>query len=252
MNKKKILSLCLVLCLAATAIIGGTLAYFTDTDSAKNVMTTGNIDIVQNEKDRAGKDFEDNQMLYPYTGTVGENGQATEYGKDKINNKYPLFDTDKNAIDKIVTVTNNSTIPVYARTIFAFEMVNGNLPCTDYIVTNSVADIYGNGIKYLRNAEGNVVTFTLGEGENAVQYVVCEYYHGELAANETSVPSLTQIYLNANVDNEFHTYVGATYDILALSQATQVEGFTDCKVALDTAFGKVAEADLVEWFKNVQ
>lgn len=37
--KKKILSLCLVVCLAATAIIGGTLAYFTDTDAKANVFT---------------------------------------------------------------------------------------------------------------------------------------------------------------------------------------------------------------------
>ncbi|MBO5298561.1 MAG: signal peptide protein, partial [Clostridia bacterium] len=29
--KKKILSLCLVVCLLATAIVGGTLAYFSDT-----------------------------------------------------------------------------------------------------------------------------------------------------------------------------------------------------------------------------
>lgn len=43
--KKKIFSLCLVLALAATAIIGGTLAYFTDTEEAENVFTIGNIDV---------------------------------------------------------------------------------------------------------------------------------------------------------------------------------------------------------------
>lgn len=41
--KKKILSLCLVVALAATAIIGGTLAYFTDTDNATNTFTTANV-----------------------------------------------------------------------------------------------------------------------------------------------------------------------------------------------------------------
>lgn len=44
MSKKKIISLCLVVCLLATAI-GGTLAYFTDTDSEKNTFTVGNVDI---------------------------------------------------------------------------------------------------------------------------------------------------------------------------------------------------------------
>ncbi len=43
--KKKIIALCLIVALAATAVIGGTLAYFTDTDSAKNTFTVGNVEI---------------------------------------------------------------------------------------------------------------------------------------------------------------------------------------------------------------
>jgi len=47
--KKKIVSLCLVVALAATAVIGGTLAYFTDTEDEINVFTLGNvvIDLVE-------------------------------------------------------------------------------------------------------------------------------------------------------------------------------------------------------------
>ena len=43
MNKKKILSLALVVCVAAILAIGGTLAYFTDTDEATNTFTVGNV-----------------------------------------------------------------------------------------------------------------------------------------------------------------------------------------------------------------
>ena len=43
--KKKILTMCLVAALAATAIVGGTLAYFTDTDEATNEFTIGNVKI---------------------------------------------------------------------------------------------------------------------------------------------------------------------------------------------------------------
>lgn len=43
--KKKIIALCLIVALAATAVIGGTLAYFTDTDSAVNTFTVGNVKI---------------------------------------------------------------------------------------------------------------------------------------------------------------------------------------------------------------
>ena len=41
--KKKIIALCLVVCLLAIAVIGGTLAYFTDTDTATNVITVGKV-----------------------------------------------------------------------------------------------------------------------------------------------------------------------------------------------------------------
>lgn len=43
--KKKIVALCLVVCLAATAVIGGTLAYFTDTKKETNTFTVGNVKI---------------------------------------------------------------------------------------------------------------------------------------------------------------------------------------------------------------
>lgn len=43
--KKKLVTLCAALALCATAIIGGTLAYFTDTDAKDNTFTVGNVDI---------------------------------------------------------------------------------------------------------------------------------------------------------------------------------------------------------------
>lgn len=53
--KKKIIALCLVIALAATAVIGGTLAYFTDTTEAKvNEFTVGNVDIDLTEPSWAG------------------------------------------------------------------------------------------------------------------------------------------------------------------------------------------------------
>lgn len=48
--KKKIVSLALAVCLLAIAAVG-TLAYFTDTASAKNTFTVGNVDIKLDETD---------------------------------------------------------------------------------------------------------------------------------------------------------------------------------------------------------
>lgn len=49
--KKKIVSVCLVVCLLATAIIGTTLAYFTDDASVTNTFTVGKVDITLDETD---------------------------------------------------------------------------------------------------------------------------------------------------------------------------------------------------------
>lgn len=43
--KKKIFALCIIVALVATAVISGTLAYFTDTADATNVFTVGNVKI---------------------------------------------------------------------------------------------------------------------------------------------------------------------------------------------------------------
>lgn len=45
MNKKKLLALGMVAALGTTAVVGGTLAYFTDTDAETNVFTYGNVSI---------------------------------------------------------------------------------------------------------------------------------------------------------------------------------------------------------------
>ena len=47
--KKKILSVGLAASLAAVAIVGSSLAYFTDTDAKDNVFTIGNVSIVLTE-----------------------------------------------------------------------------------------------------------------------------------------------------------------------------------------------------------
>lgn len=60
MNKRKILSLAMALSIVAIMAVGATLAYFTDTDSAKNTFTVGNVDIAvtENGEDTEGLTFE--------------------------------------------------------------------------------------------------------------------------------------------------------------------------------------------------
>lgn len=81
--KKKILSLTLVVCLLAIAVVGGTLAYFTDTDNETNTFTVGNVKI-----DLIEVFDEDNAVLRPGT-------------------------KDTNAINKDVWIKNTGTETAY-------------------------------------------------------------------------------------------------------------------------------------------
>lgn len=65
MSKKKIVTVCLVVALLATGLIGGSLAYFTDNDNADNVFTVGNvsIDLTEPKWDAAGS--QDAPEVYP-------------------------------------------------------------------------------------------------------------------------------------------------------------------------------------------
>ena len=63
--KKKIIALCLIVALAATAVIGGTLAYFTDKDAATNTFTVGNVNIELTEPKWTSSGSQDAPEVYP-------------------------------------------------------------------------------------------------------------------------------------------------------------------------------------------
>ena len=62
MKKKSILVAAIAVMLVAALVVGGTLAYFTDTKGAKNTFTVGNVDIDLNEP---SWNKDENHMLYP-------------------------------------------------------------------------------------------------------------------------------------------------------------------------------------------
>lgn len=59
---KKVVTTGVAVALAATAVVGGTLAYFTDTDQKDNVFTVGNVDITLTEPNW---DEEETEDVYP-------------------------------------------------------------------------------------------------------------------------------------------------------------------------------------------
>ncbi len=221
--KKKILALSLVIAVLAIAMVGGSLAWFMDTDEATNVFTVGSIDIIQNE------DFVQESQLLP---VVGED---------------PTVSTD-NYIKKMVNVTNDGKNGAYVQTYIAVPAVlddNGvlklmNSESADWEISKVATDVTVSG--------------------ETIPYNVYRYrYTKELEPEATTPNSLEYVYIDKTIDlNVYDTDNDGVNDtayfvladgteitgfnaagklnVYAVTQGVQAKGFADYTAALDSAF----------------
>lgn len=197
--KKKIIALCLVVALAATAIVGGTLAYFTDTDDATNTFTVGGVKIALIEQQRnADHDklvpFENNKNLMPIVGS------AQDKEKQEIVDGVKL-PTAENYVDKIMTIKNTGVSDAYVRIFVAVPtaLQNGqtpNAPRYDVLHWNFNGDSCADG---QWTDEIVVANPTIIDG---VEYkIYSRTYTTALKANEvTATPAYIGFYLDKTVD----------------------------------------------------
>jgi len=234
--KKKIISLCLVLCLAATAVIGGTLAYFTDTDVQKNTFTTGKVEIEQLERqyDENGalETFDQTKTMVPAVGTEvcddkTIDGHVTHYlDKDEM----------KNVQDKIVNVKNKSTVDIYAATLIAVEDTNDVSEHYKFIVGDTTANKgYWTSLRYNGATSGNNIQ--IKDAEGTVYTVSIKIYDNEIAPNAYSPAALSQVYMKPEATQDDVKDAGSTYDIHCLSLGVQADGFDDAQSAIEAGFG---------------
>lgn len=236
-TKKKVLTLTLVILLLSIAIVGGSLAWFTAEDEAKNVFTVGSIKIVQHEQQPDEdtddpndlEDFEQKKVLMPIVNPI-----------DPVN--------DVNYEDKIVTVENTGKNNAYVRTHIAIPSA-----LEDYLVLDTTKN---NGWECVR-PDGN--RFKIGE----VEYTAYSYnYSVMLAPGDITPPVLNGVYLKAKTDLQKNPTTGdmefcyrdestgdyqfSNYSVTdaenevivrVLTQAVQADGFRDAKHALESAFG---------------
>ena len=252
--KKKILTICLIVALAATAIIGGTLAYFTDTDKATNTFTAGGvkIDLIEQQRNAdhtALEDFEQNQVLMPIVGSA--QGEKDELGQ-------PVA---KNYVDKIVTIKNTGKSAAYVRAYFAipsdlddgYETFNAGANILHFNFGNKFND---DGV--LVSTEGVQWNWTHGSTwnyfETTIDGVAYNVYYADyyqvLPAGETTEQFVSGVYLDSHVDMKDGKYVdtrfpNADLSILAgtvncpvVAVAVQAEGFDNAAAAIDAAFGE--------------
>lgn len=211
-------------------------------------------------------DYVNDKALYPAIipngGTV--DGVTWDYDSTRVRmtqvdswGTADVFNTP-NAVDKFVTVENTGLSAAYVRTLIAFEIGTAELEDDNYpnqplisseIRAGEVADgvqpwTYGyqgyvtiGGTKYLV-MELIYTGAALGGGS-------WRHENGVLPAGETTYPSLCQVYMASRATNEDVAALDGNnngkYDILVLSQAVQAAGFSGPQLALDTAFGTVAD-----------
>ena len=235
--KKKLLALVLVVALAATAVIGGTLAYFTDTDEAVNTFTLGNVKIDLQEVFDAN-----NAVLRP--------------GSQKNNN-----------IQKEVRIQNTGTEKAYVWYKWyipaALDSTDGSTGTNNVVHVNSAGytwDRYRENNKYWpagqtealplektwdHDSQGVQGFIATEEIDGVVYNVYIALYHGVLAPNETTSVGMTQVYLDSKVDNRIengktiYTINGQDIaydfskgvDIIVKAYGIQAEGFADVYAA---------------------
>lgn len=227
--KKKIILLSVAIALIALLAVGGSLAYFMDTDEVTNVFTVGSVDIEQNEE------FVQESQLLPVVGTDPTNA-------------------DDNYIQKKVTVENIGKNGAYVQTLVAVPACLDNAGVLKLWDTSAAAngwtkldgDANTNGVQPLHTA-------TI---DNMLYNVYVYRYNTILAAGTETAACLEYVYIAPETDLNVYedangvktayfvmngteiTEFDATgkLNVYVATQGVQDRGFTDASNALDTAF----------------
>ncbi len=250
--KKKITAIFLCVALLATAIVGASLAYFTDTDNETNTFTVGNvkIDLIEKERDGNGgtKDFTQGKKLYPIVGSAqGE--------KDALG-----MPTAKNYVDKMVTIENTGSEKAYIRAYFAipsalddgYETFNAGMNVLHFNFGNKVEnDVITSteGVEWIWTHDGkwNYYETTIGGIKYNVYFA--DYYQA-VDAGATTEQLVQGVYLDKTFDikdgkcyafgEEVTLDDGWDWNEVScpvFAVACQAEGFDNATDAITAAFG---------------
>ena len=238
MNKRKLMLVAVALCMVAILGFGGTLAYLTDTDHAKNVFVTGkvglNLDEAKVEKNADGdyvsvtpaervkkqtyKVFPGNEILKDPTITLDKGSEnAWIAAKIVISGKgvYDLFGVE--GYDNIDICKQGAD----KEPIFSGELLSETTAQETYKGLWG----YGNGkifIHQVPNKANNTWTFYI--------------YMKEPQAEGVSITLFNKVSIPEEWDNdEMEKFNNLTIDITAY--AVQADGFHNCVYAMSSAYG---------------
>ena len=234
--KKKITAFAMVFALAAVAVVGGSLAYFTDEDETENTFAVGNVNISMIEQQRNEQNpdmlspYVDGSTLIPVVENEKESPVITNGDNDETNDvALPSEANYANYIDKIVRVSNTGKSQAYVRAFIA--------------IPSSIDAFTLDGGLHLSLGESKSWEDLIPAGTatiNSIKYNVYSRINSEVVESWTTTsPAYCGIYLDKDVDADENgnliingNAVGrSTYTvegkvvIPVFAQAIQVAGF---------------------------
>ena len=234
--KKKITAFAMVFALAAVAVVGGSLAYFTDEDEAENTFAVGNVNIslIEQQRNEQNPDmlspYVDGSTLIPVVENEKESPVITNGDNDETNDvALPSEANYANYIDKIVRVSNTGKSQAYVRAFIA--------------IPSSIDAFTLDGGLHLSLGESKSWEDLIPAGTatiNSIKYNVYSRINSEVVESWTTTsPAYCGIYLDKDVDADENgnliingNAVGrSTYTvegkvvIPVFAQAIQVAGF---------------------------
>jgi len=228
MNKKKLISLCLVLCLAAIAIVGGTMAYFTDKDQAKNTFELGGVDITLTEREYVNGKWQDIENP-DGVATLGQldPGVVKYYNKNvfTINNEDAAYIRNYVAIEDLGKENNVYYIWFNNADMnkVPSEAPNGKMRHGAVILDPNCKDYQSPATE----AERAVPTFANVTIDDKIYDIFVFDTIGQVAVEQyDSFGTLTTVSLRPNVTNEDVEDLGDTLEVYTFSEAIQEAGLS--------------------------
>lgn len=198
--KKKITAIFLCVALVAIAIVGASLAYFTDTKTATNTFTMGDVKITLDEANANGEGRVTSNEYNVYPGAV--------VTKDPV-----VHNTGSNAAYIRATVKVEGWVKT-CKDCYKFDGTGGYAnTLVDYLVVEDQLGAGWSVEKAMVDANGNDVTFVLK-------------YDGKLAAKGDTTAMFQQVQIPAGLEN------GQTLGMITVkADAIQTDGFDTWEAA---------------------
>lgn len=235
--KKKVVALCLVIAMAAVAVVGGTMAYFTDTDDANNTF------LMKNEEDKGLEIVLDeaavkfNKGTHKWTkDTEAKRVDAVVYGED-----YPVYPGA--VLPKDPTIHNTGSYDVYARVIVSFDQLNTtSVLFKDFFAEEGVwpniteddfAHVFAGYDKSKWDMEVrwdfDVMT---GKAPQSITFTLID----PIAAGKDAPALFTAVNVSEKIDNTDAENIGNAFALDIHAEAVQKDGFSSAAAAFAATF----------------